>query len=815
MNYQSNPQLELAFDYVANTHKNIFLTGKAGTGKTTFLQFLKRDSLKRMAVVAPTGVAAINAGGMTIHSFFQLPFGLFLPSHQRDLSRQRRFTKDKIHILQSLDLLVIDEISMVRADMLDAIDDVLRRFRNRSLPFGGVQLLMIGDLHQLPPVVKDDEWELMSVHYQTPYFFSSHALQLTEPISIELKHIYRQSDEAFIHLLNQVRENRITSEILDKLNSRYVEDFVPPEHQPYITLTSHNAGAQAINTAKLQSVKGEVYLFRANINGDFPEQAFPAEQTLELKIGAQVMFLRNDSSREKRYYNGKIGRIVKIQSEEITIRCPEDKDDIIVVPAIWKNLRYVLDEATKEIREDELGTFMQFPLRLAWAITIHKSQGLTFDRAIIDAQSAFAHGQVYVALSRCKSFEGIVLRSPIQFQSVRTDSAVQQFSAEVSRNEPDEAQLQVSKRQYQEAMLLELFDFKRAKRQFEELHRTILSHEHSLQGKPDEVFEPIFLQAEQEIFGVAPKFQSQLRSYFPDEALPENNVALQERMRKACSWFLDKTGAILSALENVPILTDNKTVKKAAHADLEAAQKELFIKNACMKASADGFSTKSFNRARADAEIDFKPSSSKQSLSDAYADAPRRSAHPGLYVRLQQWRDGIAETYDLLAYEVLSTKSILEIVEMLPGNLKALKRVKGIGEGKAKRFGQAILDIVNAYCVEKGLAGAQLALVEDSPPKLGTKELTLDLYRSGKSVEEIAEERGLVVGTIYTHIKHWVGENELRAEEIIGPEKFRTIMEIMEDNPDMTMSELKFKLGDQYTFEELGVAKAGFKNGKP
>jgi len=767
-----------------------------------------------MAVVAPTGVAAINAGGMTIHSFFQLPFGLFLPDHQRDPSSQRRFNKEKIHILQSLDLLVIDEISMVRADMLDAIDDVLRRYRNRGLPFGGVQLLMIGDLHQLPPVVKDDDWALMSAHYQTPYFFSSRALQLTDPISIELKHIYRQSDEEFIHLLNQVRENRITSEVLDKLNTRYVEDFVPPDNQPYITLTSHNASAQSINTAKLQSVKGEVYLFNAQISGDFPEHSYPAEETLELKTGAQVMFLRNDASREKRYYNGKIGRIVKIQSDEIVVRCPGDRDDITVVPSEWKNLRYALDEETKEIKEEEIGSFMQFPLRLAWAITIHKSQGLTFDRAIIDAQSAFAHGQVYVALSRCKSFEGIVLRSPIQFQSVRTDAAVREFNTEASRNEPDAAHLEVSKRQYQEAILLELFDFRRTKRLLEEFHRTILSHENSLQGKPDDVFRPILIQAEQEIFEVAPKFQSQLRSFFPDEALPETNVALQERVRKACTWFLDKVGGILSSLEQVPILTDNKTVKKAALTDLEAAQKELFIKKACMKACAEGFSTKFFNRARADAEIDFKPTSTRQTLSDAFGEAPRRSSHPGLYVQLQKWRDGIAETYDLLAYEVLSTKSLLEIVEMLPGNLKALKRVKGIGEGKAKRFGQAILDIVNAYCVEKGIAGAQLALPDDTPQKLGTKELTLEMYQSGKSVAEIAESRGLAIGTIYGHIKHWVGERVLNAEEIVEADKFRTIMEVLELNPEITLTEMKLKLGDDYSYEELGIVKAGFKQGE-
>lgn len=807
MNYQTNPQLELALEYVSNTHKNIFLTGKAGTGKTTFLQTLKKGLLKRMAVVAPTGVAAINAGGMTIHSFFQLPFGLFLPEHQRDPSRQRRFTREKIHLLQSLDLLVIDEISMVRADMLDAIDDVLRRFRNRGLPFGGVQLLMIGDLHQLPPVVRDEEWELLSVHYETPYFFSSHALQRTEPVSIELRHIYRQSDGEFIHLLNQVRENRINAAVLEKLNSRYIEDFNPPENQPYITLTSHNASAQTINVQKLQSVKGELYMFRSEVSGDFPEHSWPAEEVLELKIGAQVMFLRNDPSRDKRYYNGKIGRVVHIKTGEITVRCPEDSQDIIVTPAVWKNLRYALDNQTREIREEEIGSFTQYPLRLAWAITIHKSQGLTFDRAIIDAQLAFAHGQVYVALSRCKSFEGIVLRSPIQFQSVRTDEAVRQFSAEASRSEPDAAHLHDSKRAYQEAILLELFDFKRTKRLFEELYRTMLSHEASLQGKPESVFKPLLEQAESELFAVAPKFQAQLRSYFPDEALPEVNATLQERVRKACTWFLDKIGGIGSGMEHVPIITDNQMVKKAAQTDLEAVQKELFIKKACLKACAEGFSTSVFNRARADAEIDFKPAST---LAKAFGDASKRTAHPELYVRLRDWRDETAEIHDLIVYEVLSTKSLLEIVEMLPGNLTALKRVKGIGEGKAKRFGPAILAIVNTYCVEKGLAGAQLAIPEP-PPRAGTRDITLEMFRAGKSIDEIAQERALTVSTIYTHLNHWVVEEVLTPEEVIGAERTQEILARVELNPEISLSEIKAQAGEEYSWEELRIMQTAFR----
>ena len=321
MTYTSNPQLDLALNYVLYTNKNIFLTGKAGTGKTTFLQRIKQENSKRIVVVAPTGVAAINAGGVTIHSFFQLPFGPFLPDSPQNTTQQRRFVREKIRLIQSMDLLVIDEISMVRADLLDGIDDVLRRYRNHFQPFGGVQLLMIGDLHQLPPVVKDEEWNLLRPHYETAYFFGSQALQKTDPVAIELKHIYRQSDTFFIDLLNKVRNNNIDAQVLDALNSRYVENFQPKDGEAYITLSSHNATAQEINNEKLALIKSKSYIYKAKIEGDFPAYSYPTDETIELKIGAQVMFVKNDISRDKLYYNGKIGKIIKIADNEIIVKC--------------------------------------------------------------------------------------------------------------------------------------------------------------------------------------------------------------------------------------------------------------------------------------------------------------------------------------------------------------------------------------------------------------------------------------------------------------------------------------------------------------
>ncbi|VAW73204.1 DNA repair and recombination protein, putative helicase, partial [hydrothermal vent metagenome] len=400
----TNPELALANDFVRYTDNNIYLTGKAGTGKTTFLRQLKESSPKRMIITAPTGVAAINAGGVTLHSFFQMPFGPFISgsdAHQQ--AQHRKINKEKINIIKSLDLLVIDEISMVRADLLDGVDAVLRRYKHRDRPFGGVQLLMIGDLHQLSPVIKDDEWALLKPYYDTGYFFSSNALKQTDMVSIELKHIYRQSDAHFIDLLNKVRDNCLDERSFQALNTRYIADFKPDDTQNYITLTTHNRRADSINQQRMESLQSKPFVFNAEIEGDYPANIYPAPEELLLKKGAQVMFVRNDSSTDKKYFNGKIGKIIKIDNHAISVKCPGDSASIVVEKLTWENIKYTLDEKTKEISEALIGSFYQYPLRMAWAITIHKSQGLTFEHTIIAANAAFSHGQVYVALSRCKT----------------------------------------------------------------------------------------------------------------------------------------------------------------------------------------------------------------------------------------------------------------------------------------------------------------------------------------------------------------------------------------------------------------------------
>lgn len=461
---ETNPQLELAFDYLEYTGTSVFLTGKAGTGKTTFLKELRHRSPKRMIVVAPTGVAAINAGGVTIHSFFQLPFGPYIVGQAMERSEgsnrfSHKFSREKINIIRSMDLLVIDEVSMVRADLLDAINDMLCRYRDREKPFGGVQLLMIGDLQQLAPVVKEEEWSLLQAYYDSPFFFCSRALQAVPYVGIELTHVYRQSDEVFIGLLNKIRDNRADSETLRILNKRYISGFNPDDTEGYITLTTHNNQAQQINRRKLEQLEGREYVYMAEVKDDFPDYSFPTDQRLVLKKGAQVMFVKNDSSPEKRYYNGKIGRIVAISAENILIRCGDEKEAIQVTREEWTNTKYSIDADTQEISETVAGIFKQYPLKTAWAITIHKSQGLTFEKAIVDAASAFTHGQVYVALSRCKTLEGLVLGSPLRPEALINDRTVKQFTEQVEHNQPGESQLHDARREYYLQLLKELFDF--------------------------------------------------------------------------------------------------------------------------------------------------------------------------------------------------------------------------------------------------------------------------------------------------------------------------------------------------------------------
>lgn len=472
---ENNTELRNAWDFVEHTGISIFLTGKAGTGKTTFLRTIQQRSTKRMIVVAPTGVAAINANGVTIHSFFQLPLSPFVP--ESTVKPRFEYSKQKRQIMRTLDLLIIDEISMVRADILDAIDSILRRFREHNKPFGGVQLLMIGDLQQLTPIVRPDEEKLLSRYYNTPYFFDSKALQSTQYVTIELTKVFRQQDKVFIDILNHFRDGHVSDEDFDILNKRYQPNFTPDENSDYIHLTTHNRIADNINDRQLEQIKEQAYKFCARVEGQFPENSYPADYELTLKCGAQVMFIHND--RFERYYNGKIGRITYIDNERIEVSCPNENEKIEVEPQTWKNTRYTLNETTKQIEGEVLGTFTQYPLRLAWAITIHKSQGLTFEHAIIDAQQAFASGQVYVALSRCRTLEGLVLASTLNRNAVINDARVDSYIAQQNIRAAESIKnLPLLKEEYYRMMLLELFNFSEIYNAESALFRTLVEHFH-------------------------------------------------------------------------------------------------------------------------------------------------------------------------------------------------------------------------------------------------------------------------------------------------------------------------------------------------
>lgn len=455
---QHNEQLRQAWDFVEHTGHSIFLTGKAGTGKTTFLKTVVEKSAKRAVVVAPTGVAAINANGVTIHSFFQLPLSPFVPDSK--MKSRFDYNKEKRKIVASMDLLIIDEISMVRADLLDAIDAVLRRFRNRHLPFGGVQLLMIGDLAQLTPVVSAEDELVLRKYYDTPYFFGSKALAQTEYVTIQLEKVYRQQDDAFIQLLNNVRAGRLSTHDLQLLNSRYLPSFSPNPENGFIRLTTHNASADRQNETELGKIHQPAFTFNATIDGTFPEYSYPTSIALTLKKGSQVMFVKNDPTGQHRYYNGRIGLVSYVDQNNVFVKCSGDDEPIEVEPQSWENARYRLNDTTREMETEILGTFSQLPLRLAWAITIHKSQGLTFDHAIIDANLSFAPGQVYVALSRCRTLQGMVLASPIEQRSIINDHRVENYIAQQeAATERSVSQLPLLKETYRRNLLFELFDF--------------------------------------------------------------------------------------------------------------------------------------------------------------------------------------------------------------------------------------------------------------------------------------------------------------------------------------------------------------------
>lgn len=802
---ETNPELELAFEYISQTKRHVFLTGKAGTGKTTFLHKVRAEVPKRMAVVAPTGVAAINAKGVTIHSLFQLPFGLIKPDQLKLEIGKRRFSRKKINLIKGLDLLVIDEISMVRADVLDAVDAVLKRFRDPTTPFGGLQLLMIGDLHQLPPVVRSEEWYDMQAHYQTPYFFGSLALRQAAPTVIQLTHIYRQSDANFIDLLNKVRTNQMDEASLAKLNQRYLPNFEPADEDNYITLSSHNKTSREINQNKLKSLSTKEYSFKAIVAGDFPESMYPNEEKITFKVGAQVMFNKNDSYPDRLFYNGKIGVITDIFGDNITVECPGG-EFIEVLPVTWENRKYELN-ADKEIEDQVVGTYEQHPLKLAWAITIHKSQGLTFEKVVIDAQAAFAHGQVYVALSRCKTFEGIVLRSPIEDSSVRTDSVVKTYSKNAEANHPTSDDLFADKLAFQADCLRELFNFAKVEGAASWLLRGMLEQEKTIQGDGIEQFKTLKAGLEAKAGKIGNKFLPWLEIYFREGGLPSEHEKLSERLEGASSYFIPYLSKeLMPALQAFNILTDNKSTRKTVDDRLRNLQLLVFTKLRLFESLNAGFDPIDYIRAKANAEIDFDQRAVKK---PKLSGIPKNLPHRELYLQLASWRQEKAEEKDMPAYAIAANKTLLEIVLVLPTTSKSLLKVGGFGKKRLEDHGEAVLALVNAYVKEHKLASDVFDFDFEPAPKIkvDTKKVSLELYEAGKSMAEIAEERELKEGTIFNHLAHWVSEGKLPLTTLVSQEKVDEIGIYLKENPEAGRKDLFEHFGGKYSYGELGVVK--------
>lgn len=778
----------LAREFAVSTNRNIFLTGKAGTGKTTFLHKLKKETKKQMAIVAPTGVAAINAGGTTMHSFFQLPFTPFIPTVEgrKELIEKIKMQGFRRKVIQELELLVIDEISMVRADVLDAVDTILRHIRYKHTePFGGVQVIFIGDMFQLPPVAVDEEWRLLAPYYQSPYFFHSQVIAQQQPVYIELDKIFRQTNPDFIRVLNEVRNNNLSNNGLSLLQSRYNPLFVPPKDDTYITLTTHNYKADRINAEELRSLKGKTYKFEAEIKGDFPEKSFPTDKELELKIGAKVMFIKNDTETPRRFFNGKIGMIESIEDDLISIKCPGEDNPIKLGKMIWENIRYSINESTKQIEETTLGTFVQYPLRLAWAITIHKSQGLTFDKAVIDAGDAFASGQVYVALSRCRSLEGMVLWSKINPYSIENDRQIVEHEQNKISIEELEYQLNESRNQFRSYILSQLFDFRTGIGHASRLLREVEGVAGSFNEETLSYLKEILKQI-QSIQEIADKFQNQLQRIL--EGNPANEDYLSERLTAAATYFTGKIENLLETLRQSPATTDSRENARDYNDQLRTTFGFVAQKLHVLKGIKHPFSVEDYFVLK---NTFLLPDFTVNAYAKTGTAKQVSSRNPKLFYQLLTLRNKLCEPEDLPIYLVAGSKTLVEMADYLPLTEKDLLKINGFGPTKVEKYGSQFLEIIQQYCQEHKLASQMTEKIDtnrekkEKKPKGESNRITLEMYKDGKTIDQIAVERGLAVSTICTHLSGYINMGLLDINQFISADKRDKAMKFMEQTNEL------------------------------
>ena len=810
-----NPEIELAEKYITETGVSIFLTGKAGTGKTTFLHHIVERCRKRSIVVAPTGVAAVNAGGVTIHSFFQLPFCPYLPDVKELVTEyqlpesQRQMRKSKIDIIRTLDLLIIDEISMVRADLLDAVDAVMRRYRRSGRPFGGVQLLMIGDVQQLAPVVTDEERPYIERVYASPFFFHSKALQRLQYITIQLTTVYRQQDPLFLRLLNNIRDSKFDEATLAALNSRVRKPGDPAvfaDGQEPILLTTHNWQADEVNRRNLEALDTPVQIFDAVVEGNFPDSAAPTERHLELKVGAQVMFVKNDSLGH-RYYNGMIGVVESVETDGTSdgqkhiVVVNSEGERIDVGQERWDTWKYEIDSTDNQIKPILDGVFVQYPLKTAWAVTIHKAQGLTFDRLQVDASAAFTYGQVYVALSRCRSLEGLTLLSPITPQNAFENKDIEQFNGTMTPIEQAEEMLDGYRSQYYFDVLYELIDFSGLQHALEGLNRL---YQESLRGLyPEQATTLTALCSKEltELVSVAERFHRQLDAI---GAGSSSRALLLERVQKGAAYF----GQVVKAMDEqvrpcLAVEIDNKETSRRLKEQGERYSSVALLKIKVLDhVAAHGFTVKDYQQAKVDAALD-KPEKARKSR----AKKPETlTGKERLQAMLTAWRRQKAEELGVSAFVVLWQRSLLAIVNALPTNEEELLNVPGMGKVSIGRYGKEILQIVDDYLRESNERRTPEEVEPKKKPEPTWKK-AVQLMAEGKSLEEVAQMLNRAKSTVETYMLTAVEQGAMDADLILPMEAQEEIVAYLMSEDDVKLKDVYDHFDGKYSYLELRVAR--------